>query len=84
MLVTVIARRAVMWLQNDLIKTGRPENTAATQGDRAASPARLVHSQRVGAGHRAAEITAMSGELHAEAESFTDAREWLANAMAAS
>jgi hypothetical protein len=29
MLVMVIVRRAVMWLQNDLIKTGRPENTAA-------------------------------------------------------
>ena len=29
MLVMVILRRAVMWLQNDLIKTGRPENTGA-------------------------------------------------------
>jgi hypothetical protein len=29
MLVMVIVRRAVMWLQNDLIKTGRPENAAA-------------------------------------------------------
>ncbi len=33
---------------------------------------------------RPAEITAMIGELHAEAESFASAGEWLANAMAAS
>jgi hypothetical protein len=29
MVVMVIARRAVMWLQNDLIQTGRPENATA-------------------------------------------------------